>query len=295
MKIQKKTLQDIPIVLKSIIKKPITVSQNIGILEARDILNKYRIGRLVVTANNKPIGIITEKDIVRNISVFSRKSITKTRVLDIMSKNLVTSLPEDTLTSCARKMLENEISSIIIKNKNGVLEGVITKTDLVSSFLIQSNALLKNSEVMTRKVITVSPEESIYEVESLLINNKISRLIVEKNNNLLGIITYRDFIPAKSFDLYSAFVEPTERFDIISNSTLNEFNINKKQHLLTFRAKDIMTKNPISVFANEPLYSSAILMIRNEISGLPVLKGKKVIGIITKTDVVRVIAEESKK
>lgn len=291
MKRRVKTIQDIPILLESIIKKPITISQNASILEARDIINRYRIGRLVVSANSKAVGIITEKDIVKNISVFSKRSLTKTKVSDIMSKNLVTATLQDTLKTCAKMMLDNGISSIIIKDKNGILEGVITKTDLVSSFLVQSTASLNTAKAMTKKVITASPEDSIYEVESMLFNNKVSRIIVEKKGSVIGIITYRDFIPAKSFDLYTSFAEHS---DIMSDSILNEFNVNRVQHLLTFKAKDIMTRNPISISADEPLYTSAILMIRNGISGLPVLRKMKLAGIITKTDIVKVIASESK-
>lgn len=293
MRKSKKTLQDIPISIKTIVKKPITIPSNIGILEAKNILTKYRIGRLIVLDADIPIGIITEKDIVKNISVFSGKPITKIKISEIMSKNLVTATSENTLKSCAKEMLKKKISSIIIKDKSGALEGIITKTDLISAFLIQSNALTKTSSMMTKKVISVSPDDSIYEVESVLLNNEISRLIVEEKGIPVGIITYRDFIPAKSFDLYSGF-DPIERTEIFQISMINEFNAGNRQHMLTFRAKDIMTKNPIGIFADEPVYTAAILMIRNNISGLPVLRGKKTAGIITKTDIIKIIAEESK-
>jgi CBS domain-containing protein len=147
---------------------------------------------------------------------------------------------------------------------------------------------------MTKKVITVSPNDSIFEVESVLLNNQIHRVIVTKNKTPVGIITYRDFVPAKTFDLHKEFTDPEERSEIFWNAYLNELNINKLSYLLTFSAKDIMTKNPFFVSIDDVVYTAAIIMIRHGISGLPVIRGKKMVGIITKTDIVNIIASKGK-
>ncbi|MGY5143195.1 MAG: CBS domain-containing protein [Candidatus Nitrosopumilus sp. bin_32a] len=86
---QPKILVDKPVDLKSIIKRPISIPPNTSILDARDILIRHQIGRLVIEFNKKPVGIITEKDIARSISVFSVKAIAKILVMDIMAKNLI--------------------------------------------------------------------------------------------------------------------------------------------------------------------------------------------------------------
>lgn len=291
---QPKFLLNIPVDLKSIIKEPITIPPNTSILDARDILIRHRIGRLIVEFNKKPVGIITEKDIAKSISVFSGKPIAKILALDIMSKDLITVYPDDSIYDCAKLMKTHGISSVIVKNHKNKLVGIITKTDLVSTFLMISTARLPISKIMTKKVITVSPNDSIFEVESILLNNKIRRVIVSKNKIPVGIITYRDFVPAKTFDLYKEFTDPEERTEIFWNPKINEFNVNNLSYLLTFLAKDIMTKNPFFVSADDTAYLAAILMIRHGISGLPVVRGKKLIGIITKSDIVNVIAEHGK-
>jgi CBS domain-containing protein len=263
-------------------------------LDARDILIRHRIGRLIVEFNKKPVGVITEKDIAKSISVFSGRPIAKILVRDIMSKDLITVYPDDSIYDCAKLMKKHGISSVIVKNHKNKLVGIITKTDLVSTFLMISTARLPISKIMTKKVITVSPNDSIFEVESILLNNKIRRVIVSKNKIPVGIITYRDFVPAKTFDLYKEFTDPEERTEIFWNPKINEFNVNNLSYLLTFLAKDIMTKNPFFVSADDVVYMAAILMIRHGISGLPVMRGKKLIGIITKSDIVNVIADHGK-
>ena len=287
-----RTLRDAPIELRSLIKVPITVSPNTSLLDARDVLIRHRIGRLIVEFGKKPVGILTEKDIARSLAVFSNKPIAKVSVSDIMSKELVTALDTSSVFECASLMKKHAISSIIIKNKNGKLAGVITKTDLVSAFLGLSNATLKVSKIMTKKPITVSPDDSIFEVESALINNQIGRIIVAKNKIPVGIITFRDFVPAKTYDFHKEFTDPRERSEIFWNSQINEFNVNKLSYLLTFSAKDIMTKDPIVVNPDDETYTAAILLIRHGISGLPVVRGRKLVGIITKTDFANVFANK---
>jgi CBS domain-containing protein len=291
---QSKVLADIPVELKSIIKQPISIPPNTSILDARDILIRHRIGRLIIEFNKKPVGIVTEKDIAKSVSVFSGKPIAKILVRDIMSKDLVTVQPDDSIYDCAKLMKEHGISSVIVNNPKGKLVGIVTKTDLVSTFLMISTASLPISKIMTKKVITVSPNDSIFEVESILLNNKIRRVVVSKNKTPVGIITYRDFVPAKTFDLHKEFTDPEERSEIFWNSQPNEFNVNKLSYLLTFSAKDIMTKEPFSVSPSDVVYGAAILMIRHGISGLPVVQDKKLVGIVTKSDIVNVIASKGK-
>jgi len=291
---QPKILRDIPVELKSITKTPITVPPNTSILDVRDILLRYGIGRLVVKLGKKPVGIITEKDIARSVSVFSGKPIEKILVRDIMSKDLVTVSPDESIYDCAKQMKEHNISSVIIQDKMQNLIGVITKTDLVSTFLAQSTASLNISRIMTKKVITVSPDDSVFEVQSVLFNNKISRVVVAKNKKPVGIITYRDFVPAKTFDLHKEFMDPIESEEISSNPQLNEFNVNQLSYLLTFSAKDIMTKAPFVAYHDDDVYTAAILMIRHGISGIPVIRNQKLVGMVTKSDIVNVLASKGK-
>lgn len=291
---QPKILRDTPVELESITKIPITISPNTSILGARDILLRYRIGRLVVKLGKKAIGIITEKDIAKSVSIFSGKPIEKILVKDVMSKDLVTVPSTSSIYDCAKQMKTHNISSIIINDKRENLVGIITKTDLVSTFLAQSTASLSISKIMTKKVITVSPEDSVFEVQSVLFNNKISRVVVTKNKRPVGIITYRDFIPAKTFDLQKEFTDPAEQDEISSNPQLNEFNVNQMSYLLTFSAKDIMTKELVITYPDNDAYTAAILMIRHGISGIPVILNQRLVGIITKSDIVNVLASKGK-
>lgn len=277
--------------LNKIIKRTITISPNASILDAREILLRHNLKRLVVIDSKKcPIGIITEKDIAKTIYALGDKPIKSVKVSGFMSKRLITVKKTDSIYDCAKLMKKNRIGSIIVLRKNGILEGLITKTDLASIFLTHAISPLKVSKIMTRNVITAMPGDSLLYVESLLIHNRISRIVIQRNRIPVGIITYRDFVPAKLPSWLSQSADPKEVENYKMNNP-NEFQVNQMNHLLHFKAVDIMSSNPITIEAGEDVGVAVLLMIRNGISGLPVVKKSKLVGIITKADIVSAIAQ----
>ena len=275
-----------------IIKRTITVSPNTSLLDARDVLLRHNLKRLVVVdSKNKPVGIITEKDIAKTIYALGDKPIKTVKVSGFMSKKLITVKKTDTIYDCAKLMKRNHISSIVVLNKKGVLEGLITKTDLASIFLTHAVSPLKVSKIMTRKVITAMPGDSLLYVESLLIHNRIARVIVQRNRVPVGVITFRDFVPAKLPHWIAQSADPKEVQEYRMRGNFDNIRVNQMSHLLQFKAVDIMSPNPITIDADEDVGVAVLLMIRNNISGIPVVKKSKLVGIVTKTDIVKAIAE----
>jgi len=275
-----------------IIKRTITISPNTSLLDAREILLRHNLKRLVVINPKKcPVGIITEKDIAKTIYALGDKPIKSVKVSGFMSKKLFTVKKTASVYDSAKLMKRHHISSVIVLGKNGVLEGLVTKTDLASIFLTHAVSPLKVSKVMTRRVVTAMPGDSLLYVESLLIHNRISRIVIQRNKVPVGIITYRDFVPAKLPHWIVQSADPKEVENYRIKKDLNDFRVNQMSHLLHFKAVDIMASNPITVKADEDVGVAVLLMIRNGISGLPVVKNSKLVGIITKADIVKAIAE----
>jgi len=277
---------------KITIKRIITISPNASILDARQILLRHNLKRLIVVDSKKhPVGIITEKDIAKTIYALGDKPIGSIKISGFMSKKLIMIKKTDSIYNCAKLMKKNHISSIIVLGNNGILEGLITKTDLVSIFLTHAISPLKVSKIMTRNVITAMPGDSLLYVESLLIHNRIARIVIQRNRIPVGIITYRDFVPAKLPYWIAQSADPKEVENYKMKGDIDEFQVNQMNHLLHFKAVDIMSSNPITIEADEDVGIAVLLMIRNRISGLPVVKKSRLVGIITKTDIVNAIAE----
>ena len=276
-----------------IVKRSITVKPTTSLLEARDVLFKHKIRRLIVLGvKNKPVGIITEKDVAKTVYTQGGKSIKLIQVKDFMSKKLVTVRKNATVYDCAKLMKNKKISSIIVLNEKGALEGLVTKTDLISVFLTQASKPLKVSDIMTRKVITVTPSDSVLLVESLLIKYRITRIVVQRNKLPVGIITHRNFVPAKIPHWIAESADPNDLEIYQKGHQIIEIQTNQLSYLLPFKAVDIMTPNPVTVDVNDDVSVAALLMIRHDISGLPVVRKSALAGIITKTDIVNAIAEK---
>lgn len=103
-----------------------------SVVEAAKIMKERKIGSLVVIEGSKPIGIITERDIIRKL-VAEGKDAKIVKVKELMSYPLITANPDDDVEVLAKRMAVNEIRRLPIINKDGNLVGIITATDIAKS------------------------------------------------------------------------------------------------------------------------------------------------------------------
>ena len=127
-------------------KNVITIESIKKAHDAAIILKEKEISFVVVVKEGKPIGIVSERDIVRKI-VADNNDAQVTQLETIMSKNFKWVEPNASIESAVQKMLNNNIRRLVVlENEN--LAGVITQTDL-TEFLrskILINATVKNIE-----------------------------------------------------------------------------------------------------------------------------------------------------
>ena len=99
------------------------------ILKATKTMNEYDIGSVVVTKEGQPVGIVTERDILKRL-VSKGKDSARTKLHEIMSKPLVTIKPHITVTGAARLMIKRKVKKLIVKNGDRLL-GIVSLTDLI--------------------------------------------------------------------------------------------------------------------------------------------------------------------
>ena len=127
-------------------KNVITIEKTKKAQDAAIILKDKEISFLVVVNDSKPIGIVSERDIVRKI-VADNKESQSTPLETIMSKNFKWVEPNASIESAVQKMLNNNIRRLVVL-EDDELAGVITQTDL-TEFLrskILINATIENIE-----------------------------------------------------------------------------------------------------------------------------------------------------
>lgn len=292
---------------------PVTLEGNKTLYDARNVLLKYNISRVIILKgrqNKKPAGIVTEKDIVRFLHAeFPRRSLDEIRLDEIIAnQQLITVEGGTNVGDCAKLMLNNDISSLVIvkanNDDNSVLSGIITKSDLLDAYARSFGGDVAINEYMTKKVLTVKPDESVHIVLLIMADGNVSRVIVVGDNNSkpVGIITSHDLLPASTLLIADKSKPPLSQYrtkgkEIEMNENTGSTAANTgglpfgmKRILL---AQDIMKFNPIMVTDYSNLVDAALIMRGNRISGLPVVDSNdKLVGIITKTDIIRAIADD---
>ncbi|MDH5431558.1 MAG: CBS domain-containing protein [Nitrosopumilus sp.] len=276
--------------LSELITKPITVSPNTTLMKTRESILKHKVKRIIVTDKKNPVGIITEKDIAKKIYELGSTPIKDVKAKDFKPRKLFTLTRENTVKECAQMMKKHRISVVIILNKDKTLEGIVTETDLAKAFLTKGSDSIKVSKIMQSNVITAAPSDPILHVESLLLKYKISRIIIKRNQKPVGVITFRDFVPAKIPQWIAESADPKEVQEYKFKKGLEEIHSNQMSYLFPFHATDIMATNPITVESDNDVKLAVTKMIKYNISGLPVVKNDKLVGIITKSDVVSTLA-----
>lgn len=110
------------------IKKVITIDRSKNVQEAAGIMAEHEIGSLVVVTDGKPIGIVTERDLVRKVCTKDVVS-SKVSVEDIMSSPVITAEPDTPIETAVQRMFNNKIRRLIILD-NEKLVGIVTVSDL---------------------------------------------------------------------------------------------------------------------------------------------------------------------
>lgn len=120
---------------------------------------------------------------------------------------------------------------------------------------------------MTLNPYTVTPATSISDAFAIMRDHNFRRLPVVKQGKVVGIVTEKNL----------------QRVTPSDATTLSVFELNYLLSKMT--VEDAMTKDPITIQDTQQLEEAAILMRKNDIGALPVLREKRLVGIITETDI----------
>ncbi|RJP57249.1 MAG: CBS domain-containing protein [Deltaproteobacteria bacterium] len=147
--------------------------------------------------------------------------------------------------------------------------------------------MLKARDIMTRKVISVSPETEVTKAAKILLDNSVNGMpVVDSEGRLVGIICQSDLIAQqKQLPLPSVFTLLDGVIPLFSQKNL-ESEAQKIMATTVFKA---MTPDPVTISPESSLEEIAKLMVDKKLHTLPVIKQGKLIGIVGKEDVLRTI------
>lgn len=140
-------------------------------------------------------------------------------------------------------------------------------------------------DVMTRKVISVASDASAMQAGTLMLKHQISGLpVVDSSGILLGIISEGDFL--RRAELGTQRRRPRWLAFLIGPGRLASEYV----HACGRKVKEIMTPNPYTVTEATPVTEVVQLMERHRIKRVPVVCGRRLVGIVSRADLLRALA-----
>jgi len=127
-------------------KKVVAVESNSTASDIAKLMDKNRVSSIIITKEEKPYGIITERDIVSKITAQNKKP-SEVKTVEIMTSPLVVVSSLTPVDEVAEKMILNKIRRIVVLNGTETL-GIITVTDFVKHF----HSLLSSDKEYNKKL-----------------------------------------------------------------------------------------------------------------------------------------------
>lgn len=146
-------------------------------------------------------------------------------------------------------------------------------------------AELKVRDIMSTDPMTVAPDLTVTEAARLMVENRIGALPVLEAGRLIGIVTEGDLIMQDVKLEFPTYLHLLDGFIMYPPSTARFESELKKAVAADVRA--VMTADPITVQADASVEDAATLLVEKEVSRLPVLDGETLVGVISKSDIVR--------
>jgi len=248
---------------------PVTIAPDETLGDALGKMKKFEVHELPVLRGKVLAGIVTMSGIMR------RRALPPTTKVETILQPAPEITPDDDLPTVAERMLQAGFRAMpVIERKR--LIGIVSRTDLARSIA----TLEEFKDVAVRDVMTPTPqtvsedntlEHAIRTMQSL---GERSIPIVDRNRHLVGVVGLRD--------LQDVFARPKERSQA---GTLTGEKVR-----LELEVKSVMRTPPVTVGPAATVAQAAQLMLKNDISSVIVVDKDEPVGIVTKLDLVELVA-----
>ena len=259
---------------KIMISEVVTIAPENTLYEAARIMGEKHIGSLIVMKYKTPVGIITERDLLREVVdrgialekdwLVGGASIKDEKVEKIMSYPLITISLKSSIKEAAQMMIEKKIRRLAV-GEGGKVVGIVTAADLIRCLPETPKTMHAWFEVdyfMSKDVITADEETPVEEVAKIMGEKSIGSVIVTSNGEPMGIFTERD--------LLTKFLAEDQSLKIEVGKACSS---------------PIITA-PIGI----SVHDAAAIMTSKHIKRLPITKEGKLVGILSARDLVEAYA-----
>lgn len=144
---------------------------------------------------------------------------------------------------------------------------------------------MKAKDILTRDVVTVKPDTTLDEVARILTDKKISGLpVVNDIGNLVGIISEGDLLRKDSKVEFPSYINILG--GIIYLDSFHDY-LEELKKVVAQEVEQLMQKDVVSISPEASVEDMATLMVVNNINRLPVVEDGKLVGIVTRADIIK--------
>ena len=183
------------LLLKSIVNKEnLYIQSNASLKDMINLMNINRKGVIVVLEGERPMGILTERDIVE---ILYKGINLDERVDKYARKNLVSTSGNRTVGYALHLTIDNKIRRVVVTDEADNFLGIVTQQDLLKYLeedFYRLTIKVKHILEKTGYLISASPDDSINDVLKKMIEHKISAVPIVKDKIAIGIITEKDIL-----------------------------------------------------------------------------------------------------
>lgn len=147
--------------------------------------------------------------------------------------------------------------------------------------------MLTARDIMTTEIITMTPDTDIVAAAKILLGKKINGApVVDENGNLMGIICQSDLVAQQKKLVLPSMFTILDTFIPLGDHADLEKQIQK---IAAMNVEQAMTPSPVTVTPDTPIDEIATTMVERKLYTLPVVEGKKLVGVVGKEDVLKTL------
>lgn len=250
-------------------------------------LTMNKISKIFIYDETKPVGLITDKDIIRFLFIDkSGRNLNQILATELMN-NIYYVDKGLMCKQAAQLMLLNNLSTLGIGSKEK-LEGIITKSDLIKYHITRQHDTSKVSDYMTISYFSAGIDDKVYELIKKMITCNISRVVItDYDKRPVGIITTGDL-----FNLTIA----TNKLSIVQSSIANYLEKDGLWSETGFvgsqLAGEIMSQGIMTISPTIDMTDAAKMILENKIDSLGISdENDTLLGLISKRNILLALAK----
>ena len=247
----------------------ISVDKDVNLEQVLKLMKKHEITKIPVLEDKKIIGMITDNIIAYKLGSIRKKGIPASRLhaSSVTDKNIECISVDTEVKTILKKVGKPGPTMLCVTDDKNLL-GVVTKADLLP--LVNSKKQLR--EIMNKNILTVSSDDRVIHARRIMVDEDIARLPVVDKGKLVGMVSDNE--------IAFAFAE-----------LKRSFPLGRQKHRLDeLQVVDIMKTPALWAQPNITAAQAASIMLKKNVGALPVIENDKIIGIVSRTDLLNTIS-----